>query len=486
MERNPEEELFERLAVAIGEPLEQVWRMSDVERRQLIEVLGLGHVARPVLEEKVGKGGHENTVGDDTRGVGQGGGHKEQKCGDQVELEEASAETKDEVEPTNIVSKGGWESSVEKHLKEDAAKVARLLVGTRNEVMGEEQLEAYLQAHMNNPNRVKVVLEELTGVDAQAEEDTHLLDIDAEADEQSYQGKGKGQGKGKSNILKRGLADIDQGAEGEHRGEGVVESREIKQRKLDGNGQDNPAGAVNSVEVEHEKGGGGKKECISLLIHREEGDVWAHGPASRPNIPQPAVHQQANASPILIDEVKGVEVGDPKEVVEESLLVDVGDAQKDPDTVDLGAGPSGVSSHAGESGQQKTLKLKDIRQLVGDPGEKLFEQEHVAVAGKAVEAVGESGGGEAVNPAVNMEVQQAENVQAPVTLDESVVILDPMLNQDGEGEEDEQVLQLLRKQLAPGRDRVHSPEVRRLAENLAEMFPNTPLSSLLHRCTLQW
>ena len=191
MERNPEEELFERLAVAIGEPLEQVWRMSDVERRQLIEVLGLGHV---------------NTVGDDTRGVGQGGGHKEQKCGDQVELEEASAETKDEVEPTNIASKGGWESSVEKHLKEDAAKVARLLVGTRNEVMGEEQLEAYLQAHMNNPNRVKVVLEELTGVDAQAEDDTDLIDIDAEADDQSYQGKGKGQGKGKSNILKRGLS----------------------------------------------------------------------------------------------------------------------------------------------------------------------------------------------------------------------------------------------------------------------------------------
>ena len=484
MERNPEEELFERLAVAIGEPLEQVWRMSDVERRQLIEVLGLGHVARPVLEEKVGQGGHENTVVDDTRGVGQGGGHKEQKCGNQVELEEASAKTKDEEEPVNDVIKGSWVSSVEKQLKEDAAKVARLLVGTRNEVMGEEQLEAYLQAHMNNPNRVKVVLEELTGVDAQAEEDTHLLDIDAEADEQSYQGKGKGQGKGKSNILKRGLADIDQGAEGEHRGEGVVESREIKQRKLDENCPDNPAAVVNSVEVEHEKGGGGKKERISLIIHREEGDAWAHGPASRPNIPQPAVDQQANASPILIDEVKGVEVGDPKEVVgEERLLVDVVDAQKDPDTVNPGAGPSGISKHSGESVQQKTLKLKDIRQLVGDPGENLAEQEHEAVAGKAVEAVGESGGGEAVNPTVNM---QAENVQLPVILDESVVILDPMLNNDGEGEEEEQVLQLLRKQLAPGRDRVYSPEVRRLAEILAEMFPNTPLTYLLHRCTFQW
>ena len=76
-------------------------------------------------------------------------------------------------------------------------------------------------------------------------------------------------------------------------------------------------------------------------------------------------------------------------------------------------------------------------------------------------------------------------MQAPVNLDEAVVIIDPVLNQDGKGEEDEQVLQLLRKQLAPGRDRVYSPEVRRLAESLAEMFPNTPLSYLLHRCALQ-
>ena len=82
MERNPEEELFERLAVAIGETLEDVWRMPDVERMQLIEVLGLGQVARPVAEEDVGQGGHhEVTVADATKGVGQEDGHKEQECG---------------------------------------------------------------------------------------------------------------------------------------------------------------------------------------------------------------------------------------------------------------------------------------------------------------------------------------------------------------------------------------------------------------------
>ena len=422
------------MAEAIGESLEDVWRMSDVERRQLIEVLGIGQVARPVLEEEVGLGGHGNTVGDDTRGVGQGAGYKEQKCEDQVELEEASVETKDEEEPPNDVFKVGWASSVEKQLNEDAAKVARLLVGTRNEGMGGEQLEAYLQAHMDNPNRVKVVVEELTGVDAQAEEDTPLLHIDAEANEEVYQGKGKGLGKGKSNTLKRGLADI---AEGEHRGEDVVESRENKQRKLDD----------------------------SAVAEKEN---------SKENV----------VSPRLIGKVEVV--GDPMEAVfGERLLVEFADVQKDSDTDNPGPGPSGVSNHPGELVQQNHLKLKDIRQLVGDPKERRIEQEHEAVSGKNVEAVDQNDGGEAVNPGVNMEVQQAENFQAPANLDEAVVIIDPRLNQDG-GEEDEQMLLLLRKQLAPGRDRVYSPEVRGLAESLAEMFPNTPLSYLLQRCTLQF
>ena len=70
------------MAVAIGETLEDVWRMPDVERMQLIEVLGLGQVARPEAEEKVGQvGHHEVTVADPTRGVGQEDGYKKEECG---------------------------------------------------------------------------------------------------------------------------------------------------------------------------------------------------------------------------------------------------------------------------------------------------------------------------------------------------------------------------------------------------------------------
>ena len=232
-----------------------------------------------------------------------------------MELEEASAKTNDEEKLTMA-------SSVEKQLKEDAAKVASFLMGTRNEAMDEEQLEAYLQAHINKPNRVKVVVEELTGVDAQAEEDTHLLVRDAEANEESYQVKGKGLGKGKSNTFKRGLADI---AEGEHRGEDVVESRENKQRKLDD----------------------------SAVAEKEN---------SKENV----------VSPRLIGKVEVV--GDPMEAVfGERLLVEFADVQKDSDTDNPGPGPSGISNHPGELVQQNHLKLKDIRQLVGDPNKRLVE-----------------------------------------------------------------------------------------------------------------
>ena len=41
MEKNPEEALFKKLADALGETLEQVWGMPEMERRQLMEVLGL-------------------------------------------------------------------------------------------------------------------------------------------------------------------------------------------------------------------------------------------------------------------------------------------------------------------------------------------------------------------------------------------------------------------------------------------------------------
>ena len=459
MEVHPEEELFEKLAAALGEPLEQVWRMPDLERRQLIEVLGLGDV----VQEKAGEGVHKATVLKNTSGAEVG--QREQIYEDLVELEE-SAKSKDPVEPTVVFSEGRWASSVEKQmttiekqlnelkkLKDDTAKLERLLVGTRNEAMGREHLEAYLEAHLDNPNRVKVVLEELAGVDVLLDADAHSLDRDARPTEEVCQGKGKGQGKGKSNTLKRGFTDVivDPVAEGEHRGKGLVENREMKQRKLEENHQGrendpyliNPAVPANGVEME--------------------------------NLKTSATPQLPDMSKVVL-ESKGV-------FEEEKLLIEVQDAQNEPDTVNPGPGPSGVLKqvlvHPGEPVHQQPLKLKDIRELVNHGEKRLVEQQQIAEEVKADEKNDQNVGDEAVDQLV--EDQIAQNGQAPTFLDESVVIIDP----DRKGGDDEQVLQLLRKQLTPARDHVYSPEVRKLAESLAEMFPNTPLSYLLHRCPLQ-
>ena len=41
MDKNPEGELLKRLAVVIGESLEEVFGISEIERRQLVEALSL-------------------------------------------------------------------------------------------------------------------------------------------------------------------------------------------------------------------------------------------------------------------------------------------------------------------------------------------------------------------------------------------------------------------------------------------------------------
>ena len=47
----PEVGLWERLSVALGEPLEAVWRMPDEERSQLIKVMNLDNNESPAVEE---------------------------------------------------------------------------------------------------------------------------------------------------------------------------------------------------------------------------------------------------------------------------------------------------------------------------------------------------------------------------------------------------------------------------------------------------
>ena len=161
MEKNPEEALFKKLADAIGETLEQVWGMSEKERRQLIEVLGLEtkggdtgptssssaktHVATDLLlydvqnrqEGDRSEGKYEvQTLEEDVSNNAKHAPNTEKDCG--------AINVREDLEGI---------SSLEKQLKEDTDKVKKLLSGTAHETIDMDVLEAYLQAHQENPNR---------------------------------------------------------------------------------------------------------------------------------------------------------------------------------------------------------------------------------------------------------------------------------------------------------------------------------------------
>ena len=113
------------------------------------------------------------------------------------------------------------------------------------------------------------------------------------------------------------------------------------------------------------------------------------------------------------------------------------------------------------------LRLRNLNELVNVPEERVVVQKHESVEVGVVEENGQNPDSKAVNPDFNEDVELAPK-------------------QDGTSDREDRALQLLRKQLAPVRDRSYSPEVRELAERLSEMFPNTPLGYLLHRYLLNY
>ena len=230
MEKNPEEALFKKLADAIGETLEQVWGMSEKERRQLIEVLGLetkGGATGPTSSSSAKTHDATDLLLYDVKNR-QEGDRSEGKYEVQTLEEDVSNNAK---HPLNTEKDCGaikvredmeGISPLEKKLKEDTDKVKKLLSGTAHETIDMDVLEAYLQAHQENPNRVRVVLEELAGVVdlADMESEDPIIVVD---DEVPSAVKGKGKGKGKSVLMKRGPFPLES--------EEIV--RQAKHRKLE-------------------------------------------------------------------------------------------------------------------------------------------------------------------------------------------------------------------------------------------------------------
>ena len=230
LEKNPEEALFEKLADALGETLEQVWGMSGKERKQLIEVLGLEikeGVTGPTSSSSAKTHVATDLLLHDVQNR-QEGDRSEAKYEVQTLEEDVSnnakhaPNTEKDCGAINVGEDLEGISPLEKRLKEDTEKVKKLLSGTVNETIDMDVLEAYLQAHQENPYRVRVVLEELAGVVdlADLESEDFIIVVD---DEVPSAVKGKGKGKGKSCLTKRGALPLES--------EEIV--RQAKHRKLE-------------------------------------------------------------------------------------------------------------------------------------------------------------------------------------------------------------------------------------------------------------
>ena len=171
-ERNPEEMRFAKLAEKLGESLETVWNMAETERSQLLDLLLIdeetGEVNGNIVEE-VGNNGVKPT--------------NEQETNKKSDVSSSTEER----------------NNIYKELQLDTDRVKRLLVGSPHENMEDAQIFAYLEAHMKDPDRVKVVVEELLGVNE--EMDSVFLQDMSEENFNLEKGKGKGKGQSKLSSL---------------------------------------------------------------------------------------------------------------------------------------------------------------------------------------------------------------------------------------------------------------------------------------------
>ena len=85
-------------------------------------------------------------------------------------------------------------------LRDDVVKVKILLRGSLNEGVDEEMILAYLEAHLRNPLRVRVVANELAGRQGEEEESPVKLVRQLSEEERMEAAKRKGKGKGKAHL----------------------------------------------------------------------------------------------------------------------------------------------------------------------------------------------------------------------------------------------------------------------------------------------
>jgi len=176
-------DLFRQLAEAIGESLEAVYNMLEKEREELINVLGL-------RRGNNNDSGGENLASEETKGQVQieedivklFNDDSDTLVLDKVQFEYSDssdvfdketiveATEVEEDDPNNNKSQNHESKFGDVHpklisLQKDADLVLKLLGPNREGLINADLVLAYLEAHMDRPDRVQVVVEELAGVD---------------------------------------------------------------------------------------------------------------------------------------------------------------------------------------------------------------------------------------------------------------------------------------------------------------------------------
>jgi hypothetical protein len=180
-------ELFHQLAEAIGETLEAVYNMQESERGELIIALGLMKGGNKDIGENIttemNKGQVVNAK-DIVETFKDDDGDNLVLDKVQFAFESDNIDTFDEEtrldndtvvkeDDANNINRQNQESLLELDgvhpklisLQKDADLVIKLLGPGRDGVINAELVLAYLEAHMDRPERVQVVVEELAGID---------------------------------------------------------------------------------------------------------------------------------------------------------------------------------------------------------------------------------------------------------------------------------------------------------------------------------
>jgi hypothetical protein len=205
MDQNPRFRMLTRLAEELNTSLETVLEtllaMSEVDRALLVTL----------LQEEKGSGGPRQSVTGDEEESLEENVTRSENIGTKTNYEAIYHSETDSVVRDAAVEADEKMNRIYRSLELDSEKVKSLLRGSEHENIDDTLISAYLEAHLENPSRVQVVVDELTG------EDEEMDSSSGQLGRMSPDNPEKGKGKGKSSKAQVSRSSCDPSEKGTKR-----------------------------------------------------------------------------------------------------------------------------------------------------------------------------------------------------------------------------------------------------------------------------